>query len=65
MGGGSGAVIAPHPTLSQREREQIESAAGLPFSLSLRAEGSPVLLRFAAISLMNENKTVTAMTGSG
>jgi hypothetical protein len=34
-------------------------------TLSLRAERSPVILRFAAITSCHENKIVTAMTGSG
>jgi hypothetical protein len=34
-------------------------------SMTLRAEKSPVILRFTAITLRHENKTVTAMTGSG
>ncbi len=34
-------------------------------TLSLRAEESPVILRFAAITLRHENTTIEAMTGSG
>jgi len=36
-----------------------------PFLLSLRAEESTVILRFVAITLLNKNTTVKAMTGSG
>ena len=45
--------------------EDVHSIYPLTPALSLRAEESPVILRLTAITSLNKNKTVTAMTGSG
>jgi len=51
--------------LSLRARGPLVLAFFCEDPSALKGEGSPLILRFTAITLRHENTTVIAMTGSG
>jgi hypothetical protein len=60
------AAFPPHPIpLPGEERGLSVLAFFCEDPSALKGEGSPLILHFTAITLLNENTTVIAMTGSG
>jgi hypothetical protein len=51
--------------LSLRARGPLVLVLSCEDPSALKGEGSPLILHFTAITLLNKNTTVIAMTGSG